>query len=163
MKTPRIVRTSVNEKRKWGCCFNIYKGATATGMFDDELWPDADGGLHAHVPLHNALHVKALWEAAGLTKTDPRSGWRQVDNFNHFQLEIVTYKIRRHFFSPCRWATHYGLLFSKETYLNPRDTLAFPNIGYSNTADISETVLLLDKIMSAEWPFVSQKQAAEAS
>ena len=157
----RIVQTSLDERRIWGRCFRSYDGATATGMEEGDMEPLIEGGLCALVPLHGRTHVKDLWEAAGLPKDDPQSGWHQIDRFNYFGLDVVTYKFRPRLFSPCRWFTNYGLLFmmNKDMLGLSRDMLSFDKLGCSNTASIAETCLLIDRTLLFEWPFVSQEQA----
>jgi hypothetical protein len=77
----RTIYPTRDEVRTWGRCMSAFEGAIALGMTEHDLEPLIEGGLSAWIPLLGAEHVRMLWDAAGLDKNNPRSGWFRIGDF----------------------------------------------------------------------------------
>jgi hypothetical protein len=156
----RTLYPQPDEVRTWGRCLSAFEGATASGMFESDLEPSVNGGLSASIPLLGAEHMRMLWEAAKLDRTDPQSGWFRIGEFGAFDLLLTGYKFKTGFFSPARWLTNVGFLFQRDRSLQTMfDHLFYEKVGAAVTRTIAEVCPLLDRVKVGEWLFVDQNRA----
>ena len=153
----RTVFPSRDEVRTWGRLMRGFEGATASGMFEDELEPLTEGGLIASIPMFGVDHLRQVWQAARLDQTDLQSGWFRIDEFGVFKLELTTYKFKTSLISPVRWLTNAGFLFAKDKEIaSLSSALFFQKLGSSVTNTIAEVCPLVDRVLQFEWPFGHQ-------
>jgi hypothetical protein len=156
----RTVHPLPDDVRTWGRCMCAFEGATASGMIEDDLEPLTEGGLFASISLFGAEHMRLLWEAAGLDRTDPRSAWFRIGEFGVFSLELTGYKFKTGLFSRPLWLTNAGFLFQRNRSLPTRSDDPFiEKVGSAVTRTIAEVCPLVDRVKVGEWPFVDQDRA----
>ncbi len=159
MRSPIVIKPKLEEIRVWGLSFRGFNDAYATGIWEGNEESLIEGGLLATVPIkYGANQIKDMWHQSGLSKTDADSGWHLIDNYDYFELKIITYKVASGFIAR-NWFSKYGFIFSNQNK-SRFDKISVEPVGYSRTKNIPETIYLIDRILKrAEWPLVSYKEA----
>jgi hypothetical protein len=154
----KTIPANLDDLRMRGRSIRSYKGAAGAGMFEP-LETTLAGGLDAVIPLYNAEHVRALWDAGGRgKKDDPKSGWNHIEKYEKFSLGLIAFKLRPRFFSEPHWLTRYSFWFQMNAFLD-LNTVQIDGVGFSKTRTIPEVFLLVDKLFRAEWPLLSFEEA----
>lgn len=109
--------TSLEDRVLWGRCLRGYEDAFGTGGLGD---PDAtsvmlSGELHFTMPIAE-WKLRDVWKTTGLSTTHPTSGWFEIENFSHFQVNLTGMKFNRSFFKGDCWVGGVQIYFSNEKY-----------------------------------------------
>jgi hypothetical protein len=138
----KSVPANLDDLRMWGRSIRSYKGAVGAGMFEPPE-PMIGGGLDALIPLHNAEHVRLLWDAGSIGgKDNPKSGWHLIEKYEKFSLGLLSYKLRPRFFSGSKWLTRFDIWFEMNDDVLRKKTVRKTGIGFSNTKTIPEVIPL---------------------
>jgi hypothetical protein len=168
----RTISVDLQDRRIWSRALRSYKSATGDGIIENDE-PFIDHGLCALIPLINAHHVRALWDAGAIENIDPRCQWFAIDRFDLFRLEIQAVKFQTRMFSGYRWLASFGFWFGFEIQGCPvlfnwsasriappegpalKSGMVLDGIGFSNTKSIADLFLLVDQLMLGEWPLTT--------
>jgi hypothetical protein len=130
-----------------------YRGATGTEPIDLSCDLPIDGCIEALIPV-SVQQVIALWEAGGLPKDHPKSGWHQIPNFAEFKLDVRAYKAKFSLFGSTQWVARVGFWFG-----NLKSPITIENIGFLRTGTIAEIFLEIDKLLKGDWILLKANEA----